>query len=180
MLIKKLFSISFLIISINFIQAQQPVIIEATGWFETAYARWEPVANSESYNVYVSGEGISNRKIDTQLIRSYGTYFRADVPGLKAGSYTLRIVPVMGGNETGGATTQPIHVLAHIRSGFAFANGRVPGAYKADGTPKDNAVIIYITENTKNTISMNVTGANANPCVGLQAILDGLDRKSVV
>lgn len=176
MLIKKLFSISFLIISINFIQAQQPVIIEATGWFETAYARWEPVANSESYNVYVSGEGISNRKIDTQLIRSYGTYFRADVPGLKAGSYTLRIVPVMGGNETGGATTQPIHVLAHIRSGFAFANGRVPGAYKADGTPKDNAVIIYITENTKNTISMNVTGANANPCVGLQAILDGFKK----
>jgi pectate lyase len=176
MLIKKLLFISFLIFTTNLIQAQQPVIIEAAGWFETAYVRWEPVANAESYNVYVSGEGITNRKIDTQLIRSYGSYLRADVPGLKAGSYTLRIVPVTGGNEADGATTQAINVSAHVRSGFAFANGRVPGAYKSDGTPKDNAVIIYITENTKNTISMNVTGANANPCVGLQTILDGFKK----
>ena len=176
MLARNLLFISFLIFTTNFIYAQQPVILEAAGWFETAYTRWEPVANADSYNVYVSGEGINNRKIDTQLIRSYGSYFRADVPGLKAGSYTLRIVPVTGGNETTGATTQTINVSAHIRSGFAFANGRVPGAYKADGTPKDNAVIIYITENTKNTISMNVTGANANPCVGLQTILDGFKK----
>lgn len=168
--------ISLLILLTGFSHAQQPVILEAAGWFETAYTRWEPVANADSYNVYVSGEGINNRKIDTQLIRSYGSYFRADVPGLKAGSYTLRIVPVIGGNETTGATTQTINVSAHIRSGFAFANGRVPGAYKADGTPKDNAVIIYITENTKNTISMDVSGANANPCVGLQNILDGFKK----
>jgi len=176
MLTKNLLFISLLILSTSFIQAQQPVIIESAGWFETAFVRWEPVANAQSYHVYVTGEGIINRRIDTQLIRNYGTYFRADVPGLKSGSYTLHIAPVIAGIETAGATTQSINVSAHIRSGFAFANGRVPGAYKADGTPKDNAVIIYITENTKNTVSMNVTGANANPCVGLQAILDGFKK----
>lgn len=32
-----------------------------------------------------------DQQIDTQLIRSYGTYFRADVPGLAAGSYTLKV-----------------------------------------------------------------------------------------
>jgi len=51
-----------------------------------------------------------------------------------------------------------------------------PEHTKADGTPKDGAVILYITENNKNTVSMNVTGANANPCVGLQTILDGFKK----
>ena len=54
---------------------------------------WEPVASAESYNVYYSGNGVVNQKIDDQLIRSYGTYFRADILGLKAGGYTVRLHP---------------------------------------------------------------------------------------
>lgn len=52
----------------------------------------------------------------------------------------------------------------------------MPGAYKADGTLKDNAVVIYVSENSKNTVSLNVTGATANPCVGIQTILDGYKK----
>jgi glyceraldehyde 3-phosphate dehydrogenase len=37
-------------------------------------------------------------------------------------------------------------------------------------------VVLYVTEQNKNTVSMNVTGANANPCVGLQEILDGFKK----
>lgn len=66
--------------------------------------------------------------------------------------------------------------MAHDRSGFAFAGGRIPGAYKVDGTPKDGAVILYITENTKNTISLNVNKANSNPCVGLEAIMEAFGK----
>ncbi len=156
--------------------AQSVTITETAGWLESAFVKWTPAAGADSYNVYYTGMGITNRKIDNQLIRSYGTYFRADLLGLQAGNYTLKVVPVISGAEGSASETSAITVLSHDRTGFAFANGRTPGAYKVDGTPKDNAVIIYITQNTKNTISLNVTGANANPCVGFQAILDGFKK----
>ncbi|WP_026727122.1 T9SS type A sorting domain-containing protein [Flavobacterium denitrificans] len=158
------------------IWAQQVTITEASGWLETAFVKWQPVSNAQTYNVYYSGEGSTDRKIDDQLIRSYGSYYRADVPGLKAGSYTIKVKPVISGTEGIGSITSALTVSAHDRNGFAFESGRVPGGYKADGTPKDNAVILYITQNTKNTISMNITGASANPCVGLQNILYAIKK----
>ena len=151
-------------------------INEASGWLESVFVKWQPVSNAQTYNVYYTGGGIVDQKIDNELIRSYGTYFRADIPGLKAGSYTVKIKPVISGAEGTGTTTSSLTVKTHDRSGFAFANSRVPGAYNADGTPKSNAVILYITQQTKNTVSLNVTGASANPCVGLQTILDGYKK----
>lgn len=156
--------------------AQAVTISESAGWLESAYVKWQPVAGAQGYNVYYSGDGITNKKIDSPLIRSYGTYFRADVLGLKAGTYTLKVVPILSGVEGAAAETGSLTVEAHDRTGFSFSNGRIPGAYKADGTPKDNAVILYITENSKNKISMDVASANLNPCVGLQAILDGFKK----
>ena len=151
-------------------------LTESSGWLESAFVKWLPVSGATSYNVYYTGEGVTDKKIDNQLIRSYGTYMRADIPGLKAGSYTVSVAAVVGGVEQTPTVSGAITVLAHDRNGFAFANGRVPGAYKADGTLKDNAVVIYLTENTKNTVSYTITGANANPCVGIQAILDGIKK----
>ncbi len=158
------------------VQTWSQQINEASGWLESVFVKWQPVNNAQTYNVYYTGEGIVDRKIDNQLIRSYGSYFRADIPGLKAGAYTVKIKPVISGVEGTGTTTSSLTVKAHDRSGFAFANSRVPGAYNADGTPKSNAVIIYVTEQTKNTVSLDVTGATANPCVGLQTILDGYKK----
>ena len=156
--------------------AQTVTINESAGWLESAYVKWQPLAGTGSYNVYYSGNGITDRKIDTQLIRCYGSYFRADILGLAAGTYTIKVAPVISGVEGAGATTGSITVLAQDRTGFAFDGGRVPGGYKADGTPKDGAVILYITQNTKNTISMTVTGANANPCVGFETIMEGFAK----
>lgn len=173
---KKLLFLLMILLCGSQTQAQSIVITESAGWLESAYLKWQPVAGADSYNVYYSGNGITNRKIDTQLIRNYGTYFRADVLGLAAGTYTFKVVPVTASIEGIGSETGVLTVLAQDRTGFAFANGRVPGAYKMDGTPKDNAMIIYITQNTKNTISLNVTGATTNPCVGLQTILDGFKK----
>jgi pectate lyase len=156
--------------------AQPLVFQESAGWLESAYVKWLPVDSAENYHVYYSGEGVSDKIIDDKLIRNYGTYCRADVLGLKAGTYTLRVVPVISGVEREGAVSNALTVEAHDRTGFAFWNGRIPGAYKADGTPKENSVILYITENTKDSVSIEVTGANANPCIGLQAILDGFKK----
>ncbi|WP_281634508.1 T9SS type A sorting domain-containing protein [Flavobacterium luteolum] len=156
--------------------AQTIQINEASGWLESAFVKWQPVSGAQTYNVYYTGNGFTDKKIDDQLIRSYGSYFRADIPGLKAGTYTVKVKPVVNGTEGTGATTGSLTVSAQDRNGFAFEGGRVPGGYKADGTPKDNAVILYITQNTKNTISMNITGASANPCIGLQNILYAIKK----
>ncbi len=158
------------------VSAQDVVITETVGWLETAFVKWTPVDGAESYNVYVTGEGLTDSKLDDQLIRSYGSYYRADAIGLAAGSYTLKVAPVVSGVEGTATESTSVTVMAHDRTGFAFANSRVPGAYKADGTLKDGAVVLYITENTKNTISVNVTGATENPCVGLQTILEGFKK----
>lgn len=174
---KKFFILLILVLftAIN-ARSESVTISESSGWLESAFVKWEPVNGATSYNVYYTGMGISDRKIDTQLIRSYGSYMRADILGLAAGTYTVKVAPVVDGVEEAATTTGNLTVLAHDRTGFAFAGGRVPGAYKADGTPKDGAVIMYITQNTKNTISMNITGANSNPCVGLQNILYGIKK----
>lgn len=172
---KILFCVTILLSSLQ-IFAQSVTITESVGWLESAYVKWQPVSGADSYNVYYSGMGNTSVKIDNQLIRNYGSYFRADILGLQAGSYTIEVVPVTDGIEGAATSTAGISVLAHDRTGFAFANGRVPGAYNADGTPKTGAVILYITQNTKNTVSLTVTGANANPCVGLQTILEGFKK----
>ncbi len=156
--------------------AQNVSIIDVNGWLETAMITWTSTAETDSFSVYYSGEGITDQRIDDQLIRNYNSYYRADIPGLTPGSYTLKICPIVNDVEQEGITSDQVEVTAYDRSGFAFANYRIPGAYKADGTLKDNAVILYITENTKNTISMDVTGANENPCVGLETILEGFKK----
>ncbi len=152
----------------------QVTLGDAGGWLESAYAQWAS-DGSDSYNVYYSGNGKSNVKVDAELVRKYGSTWRVDVPGLEAGDYTLKIVGVKGGKEGASATTKTLSVKAHDRSGFAFANGRVPGAYKVDGTLKDGAVVLYITESTKNTVTMDVATSSKGTkttCTSFQGILN--------
>ena len=151
-------------------------IFEANGWLESACLKWHSSGSVHSYNVYYTGGGITNKKIDSPLIRKYADYWRADIVGLAEGEYSFTVKPVVNGTEAEGASVSAIMVKAHDRSGFAFQGSRVPGAYKSDGTLKDNAVILYITESNKNSVSMTVTGATTNPCVGLQSILDGFKK----
>jgi pectate lyase len=172
---KNLLILTFLLVCIQ-TWAQQIQINEASGWLESAFVKWQPLSNAQTYNVYYTGNGFTDKKIDDQLIRSYGSYYRADIPGLKAGTYTIKVKPVISGTEGTGSTTSNLTVLAQDRNGFAFDGGRVPGGYNADGTPKTGAVILYISQNTKNTISTDITGASANPCVGLQNILYAIKK----
>lgn len=158
------------------LSAQTLSINEAGGWLETAYVKWQTSAKADRYNVYVNGPGVSNQKLDDALIRCYGNYWRADAIGLKAGSYTLKVAPVTGGKEGAAVTTASLTVKAHDRAGFAFSGNRIPGAYNLDGTPMTGAVVVYVTEKTKNTVSLDVTGASANPCVGIQSILYGFKK----
>jgi pectate lyase len=155
---KKLLFPAVLLLSAFYAKAQV-TIYEAVGWLESAFVKWAPITNANSYNVYYTGGGVVNQKIDNQLIRGYGAYFRADVLGLAAGSYTLKVVPVIGGSENTAlaTTTQSVTVKPHVREGFAFSGNIVPGAYNANGTPQSGAKIIYITASTVNTVICDVT-----------------------
>ncbi|MFC4162632.1 T9SS type A sorting domain-containing protein [Epilithonimonas zeae] len=169
----------FFLLAFMQVSGQSVTFNESAGWIETAFVKWQPVENAGRYNVYYSGEGVVNKQVDDYLIRSYGSYLRADVLGLKAGNYTITVKPVILGIEGSGSTTGTLTVLSQDRNGFAFHGGRVPGGYKADGTPKDNAVILYITEKSKNTISFNViTNNNGNTTnyVGFQNIFSGIKK----
>ncbi|RZJ56642.1 MAG: hypothetical protein EOO55_04840, partial [Hymenobacter sp.] len=70
-IMKRLLSLLLLLLPLA-LRAQTLTILESSGWLESAYVRWQPIANAQTYNVYYSGAGIVNQQIDTQLIRSYG------------------------------------------------------------------------------------------------------------
>ena len=151
-------------------------ITEAKAWLESAYLKWAPFEGASSYNVYVDG-----KKIDAQLIRQYASYFRADVLGLKAGSYSIKVVPVdAAGKEMAGANTvSNLVVKNYNREGFAHFNFEGIGAYNNDGTLKSDAKVLYITASTAKTVSTEViTGAkNKKETVkGLQAIIDAYQK----
>jgi len=57
--------------------------------------------------------------IDAELIRAYSGYMRADIPGLKAGSYSLKVVAIKGGVETLFSEVTALQVKNYSREGFA-------------------------------------------------------------
>ena len=152
----------------------------AQGTLESAYAEWNAVSGATDYHVYVKS-GSSYMLVDNMLVRQYPTCFRVDVPGLAAGSYQLKVVPVIGGkeDESKAGETAALNVEAHDRSGFGFVEGTSSGAYNEDGTLRENAVVLYVTEKTKDTVSMDVVtsskGATTN-AVGIQEILNLLKK----
>ncbi|STD59044.1 pectate lyase family protein [Empedobacter falsenii] len=174
---KKILLNAFGVLGIINLSAQKVNVTESAGWLESAYVKWNPPSETvDSYNVYYSGNGITNKKIDTQLIRNYGSFFRADILGLTSGEYSFKVVSVVNGVEKENVVTSNVTVLPYDRNGFAHSNNRAPGAYNFDGTLKNDAVVLYVSEDNKNSISLNVTGANSNPCIGLQNILDGFKK----
>ena len=151
-------------------------ITEAKAWLESAYLKWAPFEGASSYNVY-----IDDKKIDTQLIRQYASYFRADVLGLKADTYSVKVVPVdAAGKEMAGANTATnLVVKSHNREGFAHFNFEGIGAYNNDGTLKSDAKVLYITASTAKTVSTDVIVGSKNKKVnakGFQAIINAYQK----
>ena len=153
--------------SIAFAKAikSQVNITEAKGWLESAYVKFDLYDNIQKYNVYVKGGQYAEYTvIDNELVRNYGTYGRADVVGLQAGTnYQLKVVPVNGDNTEltqFASETEVLEVKNYSRQGFAFMNNYTPGAYKADGTLKDGAKVLYVTKHNFNTIQLEMVKDN--------------------
>lgn len=148
-------------------------ITEAKGWQESAYLKWAPFEGASSYNVYVG-----DKKIDAQLVRQYKSYYRADVLGLKEGTYSVKVVPVNAeGAEIAGANTASnLVVKSYNREGFAHFKYAGVGAYNNDGTLKAGAKVLYITAKTAKTVSTTVNTGKLETITGLQSIIDAYSK----
>lgn len=158
-------------------------ITEAKGWQESLYLKWAPFAGAEAYNVYVKGGQYTEyTRIDRELVRDYGTYARADIPGLMAANgYSVKVVPVTGGNEVENAASEAtgINVVNYSREGFAHLNYQGIGAYNDDGTLKANAKVLYITAATAKTVTTTVRVDKKDvEKTGLQTIIDAYQKGS--
>ena len=148
-------------------------ITEAKGWLESAYLKWAPFEGASSYNVYVD-----DKKIDAQLVRQYKSYYRADVLGLKEGTYSVKVVPVNAdGAEIAGANTASnLVVKSYNREGFAHFKYDGVGAYNNDGTLKAGAKVLYITARSAKTVSTTVNTGKLETITGLQSIIDAYSK----
>ncbi len=162
-------------------------ILNAGGLLESVYVEWVPEHQGVEYTIVVSNYTDGTQfELDDQLIRSYGSYFRADALGLKPGEYELSIFekneeqPEMESGVPPVGTTGRLTVQAYDRNGFAhFGYEQGVGAYKNDGTLKDGAKVLYIHAGNAATVEMDVTvdkKGNMRHCVGLQHILTAYEK----
>ncbi|MCD8158318.1 MAG: hypothetical protein LUD77_05310 [Clostridiales bacterium] len=145
------------------------------GWYETAYATWSDAdalnaaiyyksTDSDTYTQLNSSDDV----VDTSLKVYDGshTYYaagykqcvvsyidsagRVDIMGIGYGSFDIQVVT--SGNIT---YETSVTILQEDRSGYAHfgASSDYIGAYTDEGVLKDNATVIYVTKDNKNSVT---------------------------
>ncbi len=120
------------------------------GYSESLYVEWTDGAPSQATVQYKASGENDWHSVDSQLIRNVGnSVARVDALGLTAGDYDVKIQPSSGSP----IEISDISVAAYDRSGYAHFNYTDGvGAYNDDGTLKDGALVIYVTEENKNSV----------------------------
>ncbi len=122
------------------------------GNFESIAVEFSGNAQTSTVSYRMQGGSDSWHQIDSELIRSVGGSVRADILGLKAGVYDVKV------NST--EITGGVPVKAYDRSGYAHFNYTDGiGAYNDDGTLKENALVIYVTDENKDTVMRDLDNA---------------------
>ena len=157
---------------------KQNAIRRAQGWQESAYVEWD-LMEGATYNVYIQGGDYADwTAIDAPLVRLYDAYGRADVVGLRAGHYRLRVVPVVDGKERTDRTSETgsLRVVNYDRSGFAHKDYQGVGAYNDDGTLKSGAKVIYVDAQNAKTVTATLSSGTFT---GLQGIIKAYEKGNV-
>ena len=167
--------------------AQEIGITECAGWLESAWVEWSPSSTSgvSYYRVSYSKDGSSFTTIDDELVRMYKDgHWRADIVGISAGAYTIKVEAYNSANEAIASETASATVESHDRTGFNFSPASTcydssdplqSGGYKGDGTPKDGVEILYITSASDIDTVTDSTGTT-----GLSTILQGRNKRTDV
>ena len=149
-------------------------IIEEGNYGNSCYGIFSPIINHETTSDYTISYKKSNSNeyisLDKELLRKENNSFRYDIVGLTMGDYTIRIEAK---NTVYKEYTTTIS--EYDKSGYAHFNYNSGiGAYNDDGTLKDNAYVLYVTEENKNTISLTI---NKKTYTGIVNIL--VNAKSI-
>ena len=146
---------------------------------ESAAFEWKDSDASKAKVEYKLSSQSGYTALDGELIRQISaSVARADVLGLRGGaSYDFRIT-TSGGEAI---NIDNVAISAYDRSGYAHFNlsgdySDGVGAYNNDGTLKDGAVVVYVTEETKNTVKAELGGKTYT---GLVQILQNVSKSSV-
>lgn len=156
------------------------------GWFEACWMEFNPTSASAKFVGYISNNsGATWTKLDEELVRVYSaSRARVDALGLAAGTYMLKVVPVVDDVEDCGhaIVSGPLSVINHDRTGFAHTGAYKTtgiGAYNNDGTLKDGARVLYVSAATAKTVQMNMITTSKGPetlCTGLQGIVYAYEK----
>ena len=130
------------------------VVSNVEGYQEGAFIEFAKITGATYTVAYKKTADTEYTNIDSELIRTSNNVVRADILGLAAGAYDIKI--------TAGSATKEIEnvvVLAHDRSGYAhFKNEKGVGAYNNDGTLREDAYVVYINDDNKNDVTLTVEG----------------------
>ncbi|WP_195367248.1 polysaccharide lyase [Lachnospira eligens] len=141
------------------------------GWNEMMYATIKGVKDADVTAVSYSGpvsRSLTGEDFE-YLVRDTSDGVRVDVMGLKPGTYTLTVT-----TKTGTYTQSGIEVNEQDRSGYAHYNYTDGvGAYNDDGTLKDNAIVLYVTDENKNTVTLSYGGVTVS---GIGNILNSVGK----
>ncbi|MGN0824327.1 MAG: Ig-like domain-containing protein [Candidatus Coproplasma sp.] len=148
-------------------------ITYSQGNLESAALEWEEMnasAATVSYKL-ASADDSAYVAVDSELIRQVDSdTARVDVVGLKGGvDYTFKIKA-----SSQGEAVKTLSVKKYDRSGYAHFNYTSGvGAYKDDGTLKDNAIVLYVTDDNKNTVTLSYGGVTVT---GIGNILNSVGQ----
>ena len=132
------------------------------GYANGLFAEWAPVTGAAGYKGYVKKSADSAwTQLDDPLIREYSDHWRLDALGLAEGNYDVKVEAFASSTASSSLATitkTGIQVTTHDRHGFAFTdvNGKLPGAYKQDGTLQDKAKVIYVDNTNFNTVTWEI------------------------
>lgn len=140
----------------------------AGGWFEAMYVETDQFSATDVTAVSWSGHMAGELDEDGLefLVRTVNGKTRIDVPGVPSGTYKLTVTA--GGVNYG---AENVVVKAYDRSGYAHWNySEGVGAYRDDGLLKEDAIVLYVTEENKNTVTL--TAPDGTTVTGIGHILN--------
>ena len=111
-------------------------------------------------------------ELDENLITDNNETIDCEILGISKGSYDIRITDDL--NQT--MELNDLIVSEIDRSGYTHFNATSGvGAYNNDGTLKDNVIILYLTNENKNTLTANFNG---NVYTGIADILANVSKST--
>lgn len=150
---------------------------------EGLYVEWDDTSLDNVSVYYKKTQDDTYTLVDSNLVRldSTNQRVRVDIVGLSKGEYQIKYIK----SDLSTNVTSSLSVVNYDRSGYAHFNYASDstgvdvssgiGAYTNSGVLKSDTTVVYVTDETKNTVTANIGGKTYT---GLSAILQAQNDSS--